>query len=96
MERHIDGHGYGKAVGARVAGASAAASKGAVAFLMRSVGTDTDRIGHTGVMRYDEKHPKIPAVAISNPDADLLENMFTRNPCRSRLTPMLAALQGKP
>lgn len=79
MERHIDGHGYGKAVGARVAGASAAASKGAVAFLMRSVGTDTDRIGHTGVMRYDEKHPKIPAVAISNPDADLLENMFTRN-----------------
>lgn len=79
MERHIDGHGYGKAVGARVAGASAAASKGAVAFLMRSVGTDSNRIGHTGVMRYDDAQPKIPAVAISNPDADLLENMFKRN-----------------
>ena len=76
MERHIDGHGYGKAVGARVAGASAAAKKGALAFIMRSVGTDTDRIGHTGMMRYEEGIAKIPAVAPSNPDADLLENMF--------------------
>lgn len=78
MERHIDGHGYGKAVGARVAGASAAAKKGAVAFIMRSVGTDTDRIGHTGMMRYEEGVAKIPAVALSNPDADLLENMLRR------------------
>jgi carboxypeptidase Q len=79
MERHIDGHGYGKAVGARVVGASAAAKKGALAFIMRSVGTDTDRIGHTGMMRYEEGVAKIPAVALSNPDADLLENMLRRN-----------------
>ena len=78
MERHIDGHGYGKAVGARVAGASAAAKKGAMAFIMRSVGTDTNRIGHTGMMRYEEGVVKIPAVALSNPDADLLENMLRR------------------
>ncbi|GGF53802.1 M28 family peptidase [Alteromonas lipolytica] len=79
MERHIDGHGYGKAVGARVIGASAAAQKGALAFVMRSVGTDTDRIGHTGMMRYEEGVKKIPAVALSNPDADLLENMLRRD-----------------
>ena len=79
MERHIDGHGYGKAVGARVVGASTAAKKGALAFVMRSVGTDTDRIGHTGMMRYEEDVTKIPAVALSNPDADLLENMLGRN-----------------
>lgn len=78
MERHIDGHGYGKAVGARVVGASTAAKKGAIAFVMRSVGTDTDRIGHTGMMRYEEGVKKIPAIALSNPDADLLENMVRR------------------
>ena len=78
MEHLIDGHGYGKAVGARVAGASAAAKKGAMAFIMRSVGTDTNRIGHTGMMRYEEGVVKIPAVALSNPDADLLENMLRR------------------
>ncbi|NVK56688.1 MAG: M28 family peptidase [Alteromonadaceae bacterium] len=78
MERHIDGHGYGKAVGARVIGATTAAQKGAVAFVMRSVGTDTDRIAHTGMMRYEEGVKKIPAVALSNPDADLLENMLRR------------------
>ena len=79
MERHKDGHGYGKAVGARVAGASIAAEKGAVAFLLRSVGTDDNRLAHTGVMQYEENIKRIPAVAISNPDADLLDNMLTRD-----------------
>lgn len=78
MERHRDGHGYGAAVGARVTGASVAAQKGAVAFIMRSVGTDTHRFAHTGVSRYADGVKKIPAVAISNPDADLLENMLRR------------------
>jgi len=78
MERHIDGHGYGKAVGTRVQGASIAAEKGAVALIMRSVGTDDNRTAHTGVMRYTEGVKKIPAAAISNPDADLLVNMLNR------------------
>ncbi|WP_246587761.1 M20/M25/M40 family metallo-hydrolase [Alteromonas lipotrueiana] len=78
MERHKDGHGYGKAVGARVVGASEAAKKGAVAFIMRSVGTDSNKFAHTGVSRYTEGVKKIPAVAISNPDADLLQNALKR------------------
>ncbi|NMP31903.1 M28 family peptidase [Thalassotalea sp. M1531] len=78
MERHIDGHGYGKAVGTRVQGASIAAEKGAIALIMRSVGTDDNRTAHTGVMRYSEGINKIPAAALSNPDADLLVNVLKR------------------
>lgn len=78
MERHIDGKGYGKAVGARVGGASIAAQKGASALIIRSVGTDNNRIAHTGVMRYQDGIAKIPAAAISNPDADMLVNQLRR------------------
>ncbi|WP_416305548.1 M20/M25/M40 family metallo-hydrolase [Neptunicella sp. SCSIO 80796] len=78
MERHIDGHGYGQAVGARATGAAVAAQKGALAFVMRSVGTDTNRIAHTGGMRYQDDIKKIPAIALSNPDADLLVNQLKR------------------
>ena len=78
MAKHIDGNGYGKAVGTRVNGASVAAEKGAVALIMRSVGTDDNRIAHTGVMRYKEGVNKIPAAALSNPDADMLVNQLNR------------------
>lgn len=78
MIRHNEGRGYGVAVPARGKGASVAASKGAVGFLLRSVGTDNNRIAHTGGMAYEEDQRKIPAVAISNPDADLLSNMLRR------------------
>lgn len=79
MERFKTGKGYGKAVGARVRGAAVAAEKGAIGFIMRSVGTDNNRLGHTGITRYAEKGKRIPAVALSNPDADLLVNQFKRN-----------------
>ena len=78
MERHIDGNGYGPAVGTRVGGAVVAAEKGASALVMRSVGTDNNRTAHTGVMRYKEGVQKIPAAALSNPDADLLVNQLKR------------------
>ncbi len=78
MARHIDGHGYGKAVGTRVNGAIVAAEKGALALIMRSVGTDDNRIAHTGIMRYKDGVTKIPAAALSNPDADLLVNQLKR------------------
>lgn len=79
MRRHIDGRGYGEAVGARVNGASEAAKKGAIAFIMRSVGTDSHRVAHTGVMEYADDVKKIPALALSNPDADLLDNALKRD-----------------
>ncbi|WDE04520.1 M20/M25/M40 family metallo-hydrolase [Thalassomonas viridans] len=78
MERHIDGKGYGPAVGTRVIGASIAAEKGALALIMRSVGTDNNRTAHTGLMRYKDGVKQIPAAALSNPDADLLVNQLKR------------------
>jgi carboxypeptidase Q len=78
MTREIDGSGYGPAVGARGAGAVAAAEKGAIGFILRSIGSDNNRVAHTGMMRYKEGVKKIPGAALSNPDADLLVNQFKR------------------
>ncbi|HEX7417375.1 MAG TPA: M20/M25/M40 family metallo-hydrolase, partial [Steroidobacteraceae bacterium] len=76
MERTRDGAGYRKAVQVRARGASAAAALGALAIVIRSIGTDWNRLPHTGALVYDVNSPRIPAVAISNPDADSLERMF--------------------
>ena len=48
MARRRDGGGYGKAVGVRGQAAELAGQKGAVAVLIRSIGTDSDRFPHTG------------------------------------------------
>lgn len=72
MPRARDGSGYGETVGIRVVGPSVSAAKGALAHLIRSVGTDNHRTGHTGTLRYDPTLPKIPALALSGPDADML------------------------
>ena len=72
MQRTQDASGYGWAVGVRGAGASAAARLGAVAVLIRSIGTDHNRTPHTGAMRYQDGVEKIPAAALSIPDAELL------------------------
>ncbi len=78
MPRTQDGSGYGAVVGIRSAGPSAAARKGAVAVLIRSVGTDHDRLPHTGMLRYREDAPAIPAGALSVPDADQLTRILLR------------------
>ncbi len=78
MERHIDGSGYGPAVRARGAGASESAKKGAKAIIIRSIGTDSHRLPHTGGVSYIEGLPRIAAAAVSNPDADLLERILSR------------------
>lgn len=78
MERTRDGSGYGPARQARSNGPSEAAKKGALALIIRSIGTDDHRNPHTGATRYAEDAPRIAATAISNPDADLLENMLRR------------------
>jgi hypothetical protein len=48
MERKKDGSGYSPAVKARSEGPFVAASKGARALLIRSIGTDDNRVAHTG------------------------------------------------
>ena len=76
MQRSRDGHGYGKTVTARSDGATAAAALGAVAMVMRPAGTSVSRTPHTGGQRYADGVPPIPAFALSNPDADLLEQQL--------------------
>jgi len=76
MERARDGSGYGPAVAARSTGSMAAAEKNAQALIIRSVGTSTNRFAHTGTMRFDAGSRRIPAAAISNPDADQLERLI--------------------
>lgn len=76
MERSRDGSSYGPAVRARSLGAQVAASKGAAAVVIRSIGTSTNRFAHTGTMRFDLAQRRIPAAAISNPDADQLERLM--------------------
>ena len=75
MQRTQDGSSYGYFNEARTAGPSIAATKGAVGYLIRSVGTDSHRFPHTGSLRYQEGMPRIPALALSNPDADQLERI---------------------
>lgn len=76
MERARDGSGYGPAVKKRGSGAIEAAKLGAVGVVIRSVGTDNNRIAHTGAMKYEDGVKRIPAIALSNPDADLLDRQL--------------------
>jgi hypothetical protein len=86
MRRAKDGSGYGEAVVARGGSAARAGKMGAVAVLIRSIGTDNNRTPHTGAMRYEEGGPRIPAAALSNPDADLLAaQVASGKPVRFRL-----------
>ncbi len=86
MERKPDGSGYRDAVRMRGAGSGEAAKKGAVALLIRSVGTDSNRLPHTGAMRQVAGEPTVPAAALSAPDSDLLEaQLASGKPVRFRL-----------
>jgi hypothetical protein len=68
--------GYGSVAPMRGKGASLAARQGAVGMLIRSLGTASYRLPHTGAMTYDEGVPRIPAAAISAEDADLIHRLL--------------------
>jgi hypothetical protein len=74
-----DGSHYGFAGPARWVGAGIAASKGAVATVIKSVGTDHHRNPHTGGTSFPEGVTPTPAGALSLPDAENLERMFARS-----------------
>ncbi|HUS23613.1 MAG TPA: M20/M25/M40 family metallo-hydrolase, partial [Candidatus Binatia bacterium] len=74
--RTHDGSGYGDAVSIRVKGPAEAGRRGALGVVVRSVGTSRERIAHTGATRYDDAAPKVPAAALSNVDADLIEQQI--------------------
>ncbi|WP_299492499.1 M20/M25/M40 family metallo-hydrolase [uncultured Shewanella sp.] len=90
----MTGAGYGETVSGRSQGAIIAAKKGAIAILIRSIGTDSDRMAHTGLMKYSEDVVKIPAAAMSNPDADLLNAMLKRSPNITLSLNMTSSRQG--
>lgn len=69
---------YGATVQYRAAGPSAAAKVGAVAVLIRTVGSFSMRTPHTGATRYDTTVAKIPAAAITIEDAAMLHRMQDR------------------
>ncbi|WP_157630106.1 M28 family peptidase [Thermonema rossianum] len=71
---------YGEAVRYRVLGASEAAKLGAVAVVVRSVGTALDDEPHTGSLRYEEGVPPIPAVAVSTKGAEQLSALLRQDP----------------
>ena len=80
MTRTQDGSGYGQAVRKRSGAAQAAGERGAVAALIRSVGTDRHRFPHTGNMRYGEVATRVPTAALSYPDAKQLQRAMARGP----------------
>jgi hypothetical protein len=85
MVRAQDGSGYGAANPIRRRGPSEAAKRGAVAYLLRSLGTDNHRLPHTGALNYEDGAPRIPAAALAIPDADQLERLAALGPVRIRL-----------
>ena len=71
--------GYSQGTRARGRGHVEAAKRGAEAIVIRSVGTDSDRLGHTGGgFGYEDGVRRIPAAALSAPDAILLQNVLRR------------------
>ena len=87
-ELAAQGHGgeaYGQAVAYRGAGPTVAASVGAAAVLVRSVGGADYRLPHTGATYYVEGQKQIPAAAVTAEDADLLANLTKQGPVEMRL-----------
>lgn len=65
--------GYGDAGKYRWSAPNMASAKGAAGVIIRSVSTGLDDEPHTGSMRYADSVKPIPAVAIGNHSADMLE-----------------------
>ncbi|MEL6694074.1 MAG: peptidase M28 family protein, partial [Pseudomonadota bacterium] len=78
MIKTMDGSGYGMAVRKRSQCAEAASGKGALACLIRSVGTQPHRMPHTGIMARNGAEGAGPVAAISGPDADQLTRLLER------------------
>ena len=78
MEPTQDGSSYGAFGPARFVGPAMAASKGAAAIVIRSIGTDHHRNPHTGTTNFPAGVTPIPAAALSVPDAELIERMAER------------------
>lgn len=78
MPRTQDGSGYGFFGGPRRQGPSVASRKGAIAIVIRSIGTDEHRNPHAGVQTFADGVKPIPAGALTLPDAEQLQRILKR------------------
>ncbi len=73
-----DGSSYGVFGVLRRSGPALAATKGAAAILIRSIGSENSRAPHTGGTNWPDNTAPIPAAALSTADAFLLDRIFER------------------
>ena len=71
---------YGGAASQRGSGPSEAAKYGAIGVIVRSLSSFKDDVLHTGSTNYALNIPKLPAVAISAKNADVLSHMLQEEP----------------
>lgn len=97
MRATQDGSSYGYYGAARRQGPSIASKKGAIAILIRSIGTDHHRVPHTGVQMWADGATPIPAAALSVPDAEQLVRIVKRGrPVKVHLTLTSRMLRDQP
>jgi carboxypeptidase Q len=73
-----DGSGYGQFGAPRRQGPTIASKKGALAIVIRSIGTDHHRNPHTGVQYFTDDATPIPAGALTVPDSEQLIRILKR------------------
>jgi hypothetical protein len=96
MPRTQDGSGYGVVGGPRRRGPSVASKEGAIASVIRAIGTDYHRNPHAGVQTFADGVKPIPAGALSIPDAEQLQRILKRGkPVTMHLTLVSQVTQGK-
>ncbi|GLV30166.1 aminopeptidase [Sphingobium sp. TomTYG75] len=92
-----DGSSYSHFGTTRRQGPSIASKKGAAAILIRSIGTDSHRLPHSGIQMWADGVKPIPAAALSTVDADQLTRILSRGqPVRLRLTLTSKMLKDQP
>jgi carboxypeptidase Q len=76
---------YGNAAALRTFGPAKAAKRGALATLVRSAATASERSPHTGWVRFQPGEKAIPAAALATEDAVSLHRWVAQGPVRVRL-----------
>jgi carboxypeptidase Q len=76
---------YSQAGAFRFTGPAAAASLGAAAALVRSIGGADYRLPHTGATVWKDNQTPIPAAALAAEDADLIARLAARGPVTMKL-----------
>ena len=90
-----DGSGYGQFGAPRRQGPTVASKKGALAVVIRSIGTDHHRNPHTGVQYFTDGATPIPAGALTVPDSEQLVRILKRGrPVTMHLTLVSAKREG--